>query len=74
MQFIGEQMGNAISRSLLEEENARLAEETADMRRQLETRKAVERAKGFSVAAPQPDRKKKPISRCEMRAAACASP
>jgi signal transduction protein with GAF and PtsI domain len=47
IQFIGEQMGSAISKSLLEEENARLAEETADMKRQLETRKAVERAKGI---------------------------
>ena len=45
--FIGEQMGSAIAKSLLEEENARLAEETADMKRQLETRKAVERAKGI---------------------------
>jgi uroporphyrinogen-III synthase len=45
--FIGEQMGSAISKSLLEEENVRLAEETADMKRQLETRKSVERAKGI---------------------------
>jgi uroporphyrinogen-III synthase len=45
--FIGEQMGSAIAKSLLEEENIRLAEETADMKRQLETRKAVERAKGI---------------------------
>jgi two-component system, response regulator PdtaR len=47
IQFIGEQMGSAIAKSLLEEENARLAEETAEMKRQLETRKAVERAKGI---------------------------
>jgi two-component system, response regulator PdtaR len=45
--FIGEQMGSAIAKSLLEEENIRLAEETADMKRQLETRKSVERAKGI---------------------------
>jgi len=45
--FIGEQMGSAIAKSLLEEENVRLAEETADMKRQLETRKSVERAKGI---------------------------
>ncbi|HEV2200311.1 MAG TPA: ANTAR domain-containing protein [Bryobacteraceae bacterium] len=45
--FIGEQMGSAIAKSLLEEENARLTEETAEMKRQLETRKAVERAKGI---------------------------
>ena len=45
--FIGEQMGSAIAKSLLEEENVRLAEETAEMKRQLETRKAVERAKGI---------------------------
>jgi AmiR/NasT family two-component response regulator len=32
---------------LLEEENARLTAETEDMKRQLETRKAVERAKGI---------------------------
>src|SRR3954452_4833677 len=45
--FVGEQMGGAISKSVLEEENARLQEETAEMRRQLETRKIVERAKGI---------------------------
>ena len=47
IQFIGEQMGSAIGKSLLEEENARLAAETEEMKRQLETRKAVERAKGI---------------------------
>jgi uroporphyrinogen-III synthase len=45
--FIGEQMGGAISRAMLTEENARLLEETQDMKRQLETRKLVERAKGI---------------------------
>lgn len=45
--FIGEQMGTAIAKSLLEEENVRLTEETAEMKSQLETRKAVERAKGI---------------------------
>jgi signal transduction protein with GAF and PtsI domain len=38
--FIGEQLGVVMSRSLLEQENARLADE-------LETRKVVERAKGI---------------------------
>ncbi|HYO80666.1 MAG TPA: ANTAR domain-containing protein [Bryobacteraceae bacterium] len=45
--FIGEQMGGAINRALLMEENARLQEETLEMKRQLETRKVVERAKGI---------------------------
>lgn len=45
--FIGEQMGGAIRKAFLAEENARLQEETAEMRRQLETRKIVERAKGI---------------------------
>ena len=45
--FIGEQMGGAISKSVLAEENARLLEETQEMKRQLETRKLVERAKGL---------------------------
>jgi signal transduction protein with GAF and PtsI domain len=45
--FVGEQMGGAIAKSVLAEENARLLEETAEMRRQLETRKLVERAKGI---------------------------
>src|SRR3982751_923241 len=45
--FVGEQMGGAIMKSFLAEENARLIEETAEMRRQLETRKLVERAKGI---------------------------
>jgi signal transduction protein with GAF and PtsI domain len=45
--FVGEQMGGAITKSFLAEENTRLQEETAEMRRQLETRKIVERAKGI---------------------------
>jgi uroporphyrinogen-III synthase len=45
--FVGEQMGGAITKAFLEEENFRLQEETAEMRRQLETRKIVERAKGI---------------------------
>jgi len=45
--FIGEQMGGALARTRLAEENARLQEETLEMRRQLETRKLVERAKGI---------------------------
>ncbi|MEP6963662.1 MAG: GAF domain-containing protein [Acidobacteriota bacterium] len=47
IQFIGEQMGAAIGKSLLEEENQRLTEEAAEVKRQLETRKVVERAKGI---------------------------
>jgi uroporphyrinogen-III synthase len=47
LQFIGEQMGTAIAKSLLEEENAKLVEETTEAKRQLETRKVVERAKGI---------------------------
>jgi signal transduction protein with GAF and PtsI domain len=45
--FIGEQLGVAISKSLLQEENARLTEESLEMKRELETRKLVERAKGI---------------------------
>jgi signal transduction protein with GAF and PtsI domain len=45
--FIGEQMGGAIAKSFLAEENARLLEETQEMKRQLETRKLVERDKGL---------------------------
>ena len=45
--FIGEQLGVTISRSILQEENARLLEQTEEMRRELETRKLVERAKGI---------------------------
>jgi signal transduction protein with GAF and PtsI domain len=45
--FVGEQMGGAISKSVLEEQNTRLREETLEMKRQLETRKLVERAKGL---------------------------
>src|SRR5579863_2206718 len=37
--FVGEQMGGVISKSLLTEANARLVEETQEMKRQLETRK-----------------------------------
>ena len=45
--FMGEQMGSALSRSLLEEENERLLKEATEMRNQLEVRKLVERAKGI---------------------------
>jgi len=45
--FIGEQMGCAIERARLEEENTRLRERTQEYKRQLETRKLVERAKGI---------------------------
>jgi len=45
--FVGEQMGGVISKSLLAEVNAKLLEETQEMKRQLETRKLVERAKGI---------------------------
>jgi signal transduction protein with GAF and PtsI domain len=45
--FVGEQLGSAISKAVLEEANARLLEETQEMKRQLETRKVVERAKGI---------------------------
>lgn len=47
MVFIGEQLGVAISKSLLQEENTRLLEESEEMKRELETRKLVERAKGI---------------------------
>jgi two-component system, response regulator PdtaR len=45
--FIGEQLGGAITKARLAEENARLQEETLEIRRQLELRKLVERAKGI---------------------------
>ena len=45
--FLGEQMGGAIALSLLAEENARLQEETHQIKQQLEARKIVERAKGI---------------------------
>ena len=47
LSFMGEQMGGAIARSRVMDENARLQEETLEMKRQLETRKLVERAKGI---------------------------
>jgi uroporphyrinogen-III synthase len=45
--FIGEQMGGAIARALLAEENQRLILEALEMKRRLEERKLVERAKGI---------------------------
>jgi len=45
--FIGEQMGVAVSKADLAKENLRLQEQTEQMRRQLETRKLMERAKGI---------------------------
>jgi two-component system, response regulator PdtaR len=45
--FLGEQMGGAIVRSRLAEENARLQLETEEMKRRLEDRTLVERAKGI---------------------------
>jgi uroporphyrinogen-III synthase len=40
-------MAGALARAKLQNENARLVEETQEMKRQLETRKLVERAKGI---------------------------
>jgi signal transduction protein with GAF and PtsI domain len=45
--FIGEQMGGAVAKARLAEENRRLMEETREIKRQLEVRKLVERAKGI---------------------------
>lgn len=45
--FVGEQMGVAVAKAQLAAQNARLIEETEEMKRQLETRKLVERAKGI---------------------------
>jgi uroporphyrinogen-III synthase len=45
--FIGEQMGGAVAKAELTEANAKLLDEAEDMKRQLETRKIVERAKGI---------------------------
>jgi uroporphyrinogen-III synthase len=45
--FIGEQMGNALTKSLLAEENEKLLEEARQIRNELEARKLVERAKGI---------------------------
>ena len=47
LSFMGEQMGGAIARWRVSEENIRLQEETLEMKRQLEARKLVERAKGI---------------------------
>ncbi len=47
LRFVGEQLGLAVAKSLLQEENSRLLEETLEVRRALETRKVVERAKGI---------------------------
>src|SRR5579872_4709964 len=43
-------MGGAIARSRVMDENARLQQEALDIRRQLEARKLVERAKGILQA------------------------
>src|SRR3954452_6206725 len=45
--FVGEQMGSAISPSVIEDENARVQEEALEAKPQLELRKLVERAKGI---------------------------
>jgi uroporphyrinogen-III synthase len=45
--FVGEQMGNALAKGKLEEDNARLSEEKQEIERELATRKIVERAKGI---------------------------
>jgi uroporphyrinogen-III synthase len=47
LSFIGEQMGGAVTKSILADENRRLQEEALEMKRQLEARKLVERAKGI---------------------------
>jgi AmiR/NasT family two-component response regulator len=50
LSFMGEQMGGVIGKSRLSEENSRLQEEASKMKRLLEDRKLVERAKGILQA------------------------
>lgn len=45
--FIGEQMGVAVAKASLAEQNVRLRAQTEEMKQQLEARKLVERAKGI---------------------------
>jgi len=45
--FIGEQMGIAVAKSMLADQNVRLLQEANEAKRQLELRKIVERAKGI---------------------------
>ena len=45
--FIGEQMGIAVAKSMLVDQNVRLQQEAHEAKRQLELRKIVERAKGI---------------------------
>jgi len=47
LNFVGEQLGLAVAKSQLEEENNRLLEETLEIKRVLEMRKVMERAKGI---------------------------
>jgi uroporphyrinogen-III synthase len=47
LRFVGEQLGLAVGKSMLEGENSRLLEETLEARRALQSRKVVERAKGI---------------------------
>jgi two-component system, response regulator PdtaR len=47
LRFVGEQLGLAVAKSLLAEQNSRLIEETQEFKRELETRKVLERAKGI---------------------------
>jgi uroporphyrinogen-III synthase len=47
LSFVGEQLGGAISRSMLEQDKERLLEETLEMKRAIETRKLLGRAKGI---------------------------
>jgi signal transduction protein with GAF and PtsI domain len=47
LSFMGEQMGGAIARSRVMVDNVRLQEESLEIKRQLEARKLVERAKGI---------------------------
>jgi uroporphyrinogen-III synthase len=47
LSFVGEQMGIAAAKSILAEDNRRLVDEANEMKRQLEARKLIERAKGI---------------------------
>jgi signal transduction protein with GAF and PtsI domain len=47
LSFMGEQMGGAIAQWRVMDENAKLQQEALEIRRQLEARKLVERAKGI---------------------------
>ena len=70
--FVGEQMGGAIEKARLANENARLLEEDAGNEASARNAQGGRARQGHYTDTPRPSPRKKPICACATRAGGCA--